>query len=145
MDFGQNWWKQILQTSRSFLSQNFRNQNGGKPKFKDQKCRVNPKKFNDYFHVSVPLFFLVKSGKTSDIVGMPGFLAACSTRFVIRCLIMVFGESFLDGYWIKENTRWFGQKVIRGRIFSNLLPVLGYQKDQQQKKSKWRRINIVRK
>ena len=56
MDFDETWWKRILQTSRSFLNQNFRNQNGGKPKFKGQKFRDNPQNFNDSFHVSVLVF-----------------------------------------------------------------------------------------
>ena len=57
MDFGETWWKRILQTSRSFLNQNFQNQNRGKPKFKGQHFRVNPKNFNDYFRVSITMDF----------------------------------------------------------------------------------------
>ena len=50
---GATRWKFFLQASQSFLNNFFRDQTEGKPKFRGQNFRVNPKMFNDYFHLSV--------------------------------------------------------------------------------------------
>ena len=46
---GATRWKFFLYTSRSFLNQNVRDQTAGKPTFRGQTFRVNPKQFNEYF------------------------------------------------------------------------------------------------
>ena len=53
----------FLSASRSFLDQNFRNQTVGKPKFKGQNFRVNPKKSNEYY------LFNVKTIKNKVFLG----------------------------------------------------------------------------
>ena len=53
MDLDENWWKCILQTSRTFLNQNVWNQTVGKPKFRGQHVRVTPTNSADYSISSV--------------------------------------------------------------------------------------------
>ena len=53
---GATRWKFVVQTSRTFLNQNFRDQTGGKTQFKGRHFRVNPKKINEYSNVSVRFF-----------------------------------------------------------------------------------------
>ena len=73
MDLDENWWKLILQTSRTFLNQTNRDQTAGKPKFKGQKIQVNPENLNDYFHVSVGCTEILAFPKTSvGLLGLPG-------------------------------------------------------------------------
>ena len=43
----ESWWKSILQTSRTFLNQIFRDQTVGKPKCSETKIFEKPKKFEN--------------------------------------------------------------------------------------------------
>ena len=58
MDFGETWWKRILQISRSFLNQHFRNQTAGKQQNRGKHVFFPEQIVNDYFHVNVgfPVF-----------------------------------------------------------------------------------------
>ena len=67
----------FLSASRSFLNQNFRNQTVGKPKFKGQHFRVNPKNFNDYFHFS---------GKVQEVGGI--YVLQFSSKSEFMCRVM---------------------------------------------------------
>ena len=60
-------WKFFLQDSRTFLNQNVRNQTAGNPKFRGQKNRVNPNKFDAYYLFSLTGLFATSgySGKAS--------------------------------------------------------------------------------
>ena len=72
---GATRWKFFLQASRSFLNQNFRDQNSGKPKFRGQNFRVNRKISNEYsiFRVCLGIcwgmFWGVFGGMLGDFYG----------------------------------------------------------------------------
>ena len=59
----ENWWRCILQTSRTFLNPKIRNQTTGKPKFKGQQFRVNPKIVNDYYFFTVTIVIFGSRGE----------------------------------------------------------------------------------
>ena len=85
---GATWWKFFLQTSRSFLNQNVWYQNVGKPKFRGQNCRVNPKNSNEYWMFSVfpPNVSLCWGGPTpacsSSQVIVPEWFTSASLELV---------------------------------------------------------------
>ena len=53
MNFDENRWKKIVQASRTFLNPPGSKKKLRKYKFLEVKLKKNPKKINDYFHLSV--------------------------------------------------------------------------------------------